>query len=114
MDILGTNRMEMIEEMLAKNPNDTFLNYAAALEHKKKKELKKAIRIFKKIINQDPNYLATYYQLGKLLEEVGKTDEAIEVYKTGRELAKKTNDVKAKGELSEALLILDAGDGMAL
>lgn len=61
----------------------------------------------------DPDYLATYYQLGKLLEEVGKTEEAIEVYKRGRELAKKTKDVKAMGELSEALMILDEGDGIA-
>lgn len=111
---MSTNRMEMITEMLVKNPNDTFLNYAAALEHKKNNEIKKAIRIFKKIVSQDPEYLATYYQLGKLLEEVGKTKEAIEVYKRGRELAKKSNDIKAMGELSEALLILDAGDGMAL
>ena len=105
--------MEMITEMLEKNPDDTFLNYAAALENKKANKPKKAIRIFKKIVSQDPNYLATYYQLGKLLEEVGKTDEAIEYYKKGRELAKKTNDVKAVGELSEALMILDAGDGSA-
>lgn len=110
---MSSNRMEMITEMLEKNPDDTFLNYAAALEHKKAKKPKKAIRIFKKIVSQDPDYLATYYQLGKLLEEVGKTDEAIEVYKAGRQLAKKTNDVKATGELSEALMILDAGDGSA-
>lgn len=114
MEIMGNNRMEMIEEMLVKNPDDTFLNYAAALEHKKNKQPKKAIRIFKKIINQDPDYLATYYQLGKLLEEVGKTSEAIAVYKKGRELARKTKDIKATGELSEALMLLDAGDGMAL
>lgn len=110
---MSINRMEMITEMLVKNPDDTFLNYAAALEHKKAKKPKNAIRIFKKIVSQDPDYLATYYQLGKLLEEVGKTDEAIEVYKAGRQLAKKTNDVKATGELSEALMILDAGDGSA-
>lgn len=110
---MSINRLEMITEMLVKNPDDTFLNYAAALEHKKRNKPKKAITIFKKIVNQDPDYLATYYQLGKLLEEVGKTEEAVEVYKTGRELAKKTKDVKAMGELSEALMILDEGDGIA-
>lgn len=103
----------MITEMLVKNPDDTFLNYAAALENKKRNKPKKAISIFKKIVNMDPDYLATYYQLGKLLEEVGKTEEAVEVYKRGRELAKKTKDVKAMGELSEALMILDEGDGIA-
>jgi len=113
MYTMSNNRLDMITEMLVKNPEDTFLNYAAALEHKKRNKPKKAITIFKKIVNMDPDYLATYYQLGKLLEEVGKTEEAIEVYKRGRELAKKTKDVKAMGELSEALMILDEGDGIA-
>lgn len=110
---MSINRLDMITEMLVKNPDDTFLNYAAALENKKRNKPKKAISIFKKIVNQDPDYLSTYYQLGKLLEEVGKTEEAIEVYKSGRVLAQKTKDVKAMGELSEALMILDEGDGIA-
>lgn len=110
---MSTNRLEMITEMLVKNPNDIFLNYAAALEYKTRKKTKKAIKIFKKIIDQDPEYLPTYYQLGKLLEEDGKTDEAVEVYMTGRKLARKAQDVKAMGELSEALMILGEGDGTA-
>ncbi len=110
---MSTSRLDLIAEMLVKNPDDTFLNYAAALEHKKDNENGKAIRIFKKIIEQDPDYLATYYQLGKLLEETGKSKEALEVYKKGHALAVKTNDVKAVGELSEALLILDPADDEA-
>jgi tetratricopeptide (TPR) repeat protein len=103
--------MELIEEMLEKNPDDTFLNYAAALEYKKDNKKDKAIAVFRKIIENDPGYLPTYYQLGKLLEEQNKTSEAVEYYKQGRELAKKKNDVKTLGELSEALLILDEDDG---
>ncbi|MCA1751223.1 MAG: tetratricopeptide repeat protein [Cryomorphaceae bacterium] len=110
MNNITTNRMELIAEMLQKNPDDTFLNYAAALEYKKDNEIKKAISIFKKIIDLDPAYLATYYQLGKLLEEVGKTKEAIEVYRSGHKLAVEKNDIKATGELSEALLILGDDD----
>ncbi|MCA1761840.1 MAG: tetratricopeptide repeat protein [Cryomorphaceae bacterium] len=106
-------RLDLIAEMLEKNPDDTFLNYAAALEFKKDNKPKKAIRIFKKIIQDDPEYLPTYYQLGKLLEAANKVDEAIEVYREGGVLARKKNDIKAMGELSEALLILDADDGEA-
>lgn len=108
---MSTNRMELIEEMLEKNPDDTFLNYAAALEYKKDNENEKAINMFRRIIDKDPEYLPTYYQLGKLLEEKNKTQEAIDFYKRGRELAKKKNDIKTLGELSEALLILDEDDG---
>lgn len=107
---MSHNRLELIAEMLEKNPDDTFLNYAAALEHRKGNKLPKAIKIFKKIVEQDPDYLPTYYQLGKLLEETGKPVEALKVYKKGHELAVKVNDIKAMGELSEALLILDTAD----
>lgn len=110
---MSNYRLDLIAEMLQKNPDDTFLNYAAALERKKNGEPRKAIKIFKKIIDTDPEYLPTYYQLGKLLEAIGKTEDAIKVYKEGGVLARKKNDVKAMGELSEALLILDADDGQA-
>ncbi len=108
---MSTNRMELISEMLEKNPDDTFLNYAAALEYRKDNEVDKAIDVFRKIIENDPEYLPTYYQLGKLLEEKDKTSEAIDFYKKGRALAKQKNDIKTLGELSEALLILDEDDG---
>ncbi len=102
--------MDLIAEMLEKNPDDTFLNYAAALEYRKDNEPKRAIAVFKKIVQKDPTYLATYYQLGKLLEEQGKPEEAIDFYRKGYKLATEKNDIKAKGELSEALLILGDED----
>ncbi|MEM9051040.1 MAG: tetratricopeptide repeat protein [Bacteroidota bacterium] len=110
---MNHNRMELISEMLEKNPDDTFLNYAAALEYKKENNINKAMSFFRRIIDNDPEYLPTYYQLGKLLEEKNKTEEAVVIYKQGRELAKKKNDIKTLGELSEALLILDEDDGEA-
>jgi tetratricopeptide (TPR) repeat protein len=110
MNNMTSNRLELIAEMLEKNPDDTFLNYAAALEYKKENDPHKAIAIFKKIVDQDPEYLATYYQLGKLLEETDKVDDAIEVYRKGHKLAVEKNDIKATGELYEALLILGEDD----
>ncbi len=101
------NRLKMIEQMLETNPNDSFLHYAAALEHQKIADLNQAIKILRSIIKNDPNYLASYYQLGKILEEKGKVEEAIEVYKSGKEVAKKQSEMKTLGELSEALMLLD-------
>jgi hypothetical protein len=48
--------------------------------------------------------------LGGLLSEKGQTDKAIQVYKEGKEVAKKQNDTKTLGELSEALMLLDVYD----
>jgi tetratricopeptide (TPR) repeat protein len=101
------DRLKMIETMLASNPKDSFLQYAAALEHHKNGDIAGAIKILQKMIKNDPDYLASYYQLGKMLEERGKQDEAISVYKAGKSVAKKQSDMKTLGELSEALMLLD-------
>ena len=101
------DRLKMIETMLETNPKDSFLHYAAALEHQKNGEIISAIKIIQKIIKNDPEYLASYYQLGKMLEERNKVEEAVEVYKSGKSVARKQNDMKTLGELSEALMLLD-------
>jgi tetratricopeptide (TPR) repeat protein len=101
------DRLKMIETMLETNPKDSFLHYAAALEHQKNGEITTAIKIIQKIIKNDPEYLASYYQLGKMLEERNKMEDAVEVYKSGKSVARKQNDMKTLGELSEALMLLD-------
>lgn len=101
------DRIKLIEEMLGKNPEDTFLNYAAALEYRKYGQTDKAKKLFEKIKTNDPKYLPVYYQLGKLYEEGNNTKKAVEIYKKGIAVAKEQEDNKTMGELSEALLILD-------
>lgn len=93
--------------MLETNPKDSFLHYAAALEHQKNGDLPQAIKILKNLIKQSPDYLASYYQLGKILEERSRVEEAVEVYKAGKTVAAKQNDTKTLGEIAEALMLLD-------
>jgi tetratricopeptide (TPR) repeat protein len=102
-----SERLKMIEHMLETNPRDSFLHYAAALEHHKQGDLARAISILRQIVRENPDYLASYYQLGKFLEEKGKSTEAIEVYQSGKGIARRQNDMKTLGELSEALMLLD-------
>ena len=94
-------------QMLKDNPKDCFLNYAIALEYAKEGENEKAISIFEVLITEEANYLATYYQLGKLYEVKGEIQKALDVYRKGIGIAKQKEDVKTIGELEEALMILD-------
>lgn len=105
------DRQALINQMLKNNPDDPFLIYAAALEYRKQNNQASTLSMFKKLIEEHPDYLATYYQIGKLYEEMGDVDAAIAHYKKGREVAKKENDLKTLSELSEALMILDEDDG---
>lgn len=110
MSELTDKRLDLIEEMRQKNPKDSFLNYAAALEYHKIGSVDKAVELLEYIIKNDPDYLGAYYKLGKLYEDNNKIKKAIAVYKSGKVIAKKQNDLKTIGELTEALMILDADE----
>ncbi|TVR38564.1 MAG: tetratricopeptide repeat protein [Cryomorphaceae bacterium] len=101
------NRLRMIEEMLETNPDDSFLRYAAALEYRKAGEMKRALQTLQNLVAHDPDYLGSYYQLGKLLEESGDADEAMKVYHRGLTIAQKKQDAKTLGELQEAIMLLE-------
>ncbi len=105
------DRQALILEMLKTHPNDPFLIYAAALEYKKAGSIDQSIELMTKLYTEQPEYLASYYQLGKLLEDKNEVEKAVEVYKAGREVAKAQKDQKTLSELSEALMILDEDDG---
>lgn len=100
-------RLKKLQEMEAQKPGDTFLNYAIALEYVNAGRDNEAQTIFETLLQKNSDYIATYYQFGKLLERNGANEKAIVVYKQGIELAKKMNDRKNLGELNEALMMLE-------
>ena len=93
--------------MLEKEPADSFLNYALAIEYSAINEIHEAIRIITGVLQRDANYLGAYYQLGKLYEQTKEIKEAISIYKKGIDIAKQQQNNKALGELSQALMILE-------
>jgi len=105
------DRIKLIEEMLETNPEDSFLNYAAALEYYKAGDAKRSIEVIEALLERDPDYLGAYYKLGKIYEELNDTETAISTYKKGKKIAIERKDLKTHGELTEALMILGADEG---
>ena len=97
----------MIYDMLLKEPNDLFLNYALALEHMATENYTEAEEQFLKTLSLNAAYLPCYYQLGQLYERLSDNQKAIGFYKQGVELATKQGNKKALGELNEALWLLE-------
>ena len=99
-------RLEQLFILLQKMPNDQFLNYALAMEYISVDEYQKAIDILTILLENDPNYLACYYQLAKLLEQTNK-DKAISLYEQGATVAQMQGDYKTLNEINQALFLLE-------
>jgi tetratricopeptide (TPR) repeat protein len=100
------DRIKMLQEYIQDDPSDTFSRYALALEYAKIGEASKAIEYLKQLRIIDSEYLALYYQLGKLLQQIGLLDAAVEVFKAGIVVAQKQQNRHTESELRGALLLL--------
>ena len=101
--------MEKLQEMVKNDPNDPFSRYAIGLEYAKFNDLDKAIKQFEELIDTDPKYLGSYYQLAKIYEEVDRKEEAGETYKSGMTLSQEAGDMHTHSELQHALEEMNAG-----
>jgi tetratricopeptide (TPR) repeat protein len=96
------DRIEKLTVFLAQSPDDCFLNHALALEYVKLGDDTRAKSFFEKNLCHDPNYIATYYHLGKLLERNQDEKEAMRMYELGMIAAKNAGDLHAHSELRSA------------
>jgi tetratricopeptide (TPR) repeat protein len=100
-------RLDLLKEMLTKEPDDSFLNYALALELRKENKTTEAIVLLERILVKDDSYLPAYYQLGKLYGEALQKEKAKEILCKGVHIARQENDYKTVNELKELLEIIN-------
>jgi Tfp pilus assembly protein PilF len=97
------NRIEILKGFLNENANDSFSRYALALEYVKLGQNSDAVREFETVKKSDPDYVATYFQLGQLYQKIGETHEAEKTFRTGITVASKIGDDHTRSELEGAL-----------
>ncbi|MEO5563305.1 MAG: tetratricopeptide repeat protein [Chitinophagaceae bacterium] len=95
-------RIEKLHQFLKDNPADSFVQHGLALEYIKLGNDAEARKNFEQLLERQPEYIGSYYHLGKLLERNNDSDGAIKVYEKGMEEAKKKEDHHAYGELRGA------------
>ncbi len=103
------NRIEILKGFLQENPNDSFSRYALALEYVKLGQNDEALREFETVAKNDPDYVATYFQLGQLYQRLEKLHEAEKAFRTGITVATKAGDGHTRSELEGALEALIHG-----
>lgn len=98
-----SNKIAQLEQFILEDPSDSFSIYALALEHIKISNVEKAKMLLLNLKEKNPDYLALYYQLGKLYELTENKEIAIEIYREGVNIAIQQKNSHTKAELLFAL-----------
>jgi len=96
-------RIEKLKELIAKDPADSFSQYALALEYSGLNEPLTAIELLEELIQRDEKYIPAYQQLGQAYGKLNRTKEAKQAYRKGIDLAHEQKEDKAEKEMREEL-----------
>jgi len=99
-------RIKQLFDLLKNDPEDSFLQYAIAKEYEKTEDLDSALSYYNTLVDKDPEYVGTYYHMGKLLEKMQKQVEALHTYDKGIAMAEQLNDLHSLSELKSARMNL--------
>ena len=101
-----SNRLEVLKNMVAQNPNDSFSRYGLAMEYANSGDLENAIREYRALLTVNPNYSAAYYHGGQTLEKLGRREDARALYRQGIEAVTRIGDLHTRSEIQAALDLL--------
>jgi tetratricopeptide (TPR) repeat protein len=97
-----STRIDQLQAFLSASPDDPFLHHALALEFVKEGDETSAEKHFRHNLDNAPQYVASYYHLGKLLERDNRSDDAMATYERGMVVAKAAGDGHTYNELQSA------------
>jgi len=101
-----SNRLEVLKNMVAQNPNDSFARYGLAMEYANSGDLEGALGEYRALLAVNPNYSAAYYHGGQTLEKLGRREEARALYGQGIEATTRNGDMHTRSEIQAALDLL--------
>lgn len=98
---MNQERLSLLLQYYEEDPNDPFNIYALATEYKNE-EPEKALDYFRILMEQYPDYVATYYHLAQLYIDLGEEDEAKTAFERGIEKAMEQGESTLLRELKSA------------
>lgn len=96
------DRIAFLMDFIEKNPTELFSRHALAMEMIKLGKDNDAKAVLDLILAMDPNYVGSYYHLGKVEERMENTADALVTYQKGIEVAAALGDQHALRELKSA------------
>ncbi len=101
------DRLQALQAFHEEDPDDAFVRFALAQEYRKRGNVEEALRFFEDLVSERPDYVGTWYHLGKLYEELGRKEDAMQTWKQGVAVAGQQRDTHAQAELRDALMQME-------
>ena len=95
-------RRQLLEEFVAREPNDAFSRYGLALECSNLGDASNAELHFRELLQRNIEYVPGYLMYAQFLAKQSRSDEARAVLNTGITVAARKGDAHARSEM-EAL-----------
>lgn len=105
---MGTDRIEALEGMLERRPDDARLRFGLAIEYLKADRLGEGIEHLEAYLHSTDDEGNAWGRLGEALRKAGRDDDARDAYRRGIEAAGRHGHPTLAEELQS---ILDGWDG---
>jgi Tfp pilus assembly protein PilF len=96
-------RRQVLEEFVAKKPDDAFSRYGLAMECMNGGDTGAADGHFRKLLSRNADYVPAYLMYAQMLSRESRADEARTVLSTGMAAADKKGDQHARSEMETLL-----------
>ena len=102
-ETLSMDRIVMLSEILAANPEDSFARYGLAQEYSNAGQIEQALQEFKTLIEKNPDYTPAYFMAAQALAKASRVDEAKRMLVDGISSARRTGNAHAQSEMTAML-----------
>jgi predicted Zn-dependent protease len=97
------DRIAMLSEIVAANPEDAFARYGLAMEYSKSGQTEKALEEFQTLLTKNPDYTPGYFMAAQTLAAASRVTEAKRMLVDGITSAQRTGNTHAQGEMTAML-----------
>jgi|SRR5579884_1673597 predicted Zn-dependent protease len=97
------DRIAMLNEILAQDPNNAFARYGLAMEYSNSGQVEQALEEFNKLLAANPDYAAAYFMAAQTLMKSDRRDEARTMLENGIVAAHRKGDSHAASEMQGML-----------
>ncbi len=106
----GMDKIAMLTEILAGNPNDSFARYGLAMAHLGDGNSEAALAEFRRTTDLNPDYVPAYQMAGQTLAKLNRNADAALQLTAGLKAAQRTGNAHAASEMQALLDELEMQD----